>query len=181
MVNFNKLVLPFTLLATLAASAPTPEPSVTPTGKEYYLKTAVIDGGDSSKDGLYLHTYHTGAGLNDVVLSSSSDGSPKGFLNGTYQEFDLGGDFPWGLDVSGSSNYANWEFAYINGGQGTEGFVLESDGLKWNTTEFDSWLVCDWWHDSPQLFYKVSASGGSTADSVPSTCAKVNLLPEYLS
>ena len=46
-----------------------------------------------------------GAGLNDVTLGPKT-GASKGYLNGTYQEFDLGTAYPWGLSVGGDSNYA---------------------------------------------------------------------------
>jgi hypothetical protein len=68
---------------TVTASAP----CFTPTGPEYYLKTQVINGGNSSKSGLYLEAYHTGAGENDAVLvpNTPDQTMATGFLDGSYQ------------------------------------------------------------------------------------------------
>lgn len=43
--------------------------------------------------------------MNDVTLGSVNVAS-KGFLNGTYQQFDYGTDFPWGFQMGGNTNYA---------------------------------------------------------------------------
>lgn len=69
---------------------------------EYYLKTCVINATDdygTNKEGLYVASYHTGAGLNDVALISDISGASKGFLNDTYQQFDYNTSFPWYLDL----------------------------------------------------------------------------------
>jgi len=61
MVHFRSLFATAAALASLVAAAPSPSPSITPTGQEYYLKTSVINDSDhSSKDGLYVSAYHTG-------------------------------------------------------------------------------------------------------------------------
>ncbi len=72
---------------------------------EYYLRTRTTDP-SSDKNGLYLYAYHTGAGLNDVVLNSNVTGASPAFLNDTYQLFDFGSAFPWGLSMGGNTNYA---------------------------------------------------------------------------
>ena len=76
---------PITSTTTVTVTAPAP--CFTPTGPEYYLKTHVVDGGNSSKDGLYLDGYHTGAGLNDAVLvpNTSEWNLAMGWLDGSYQ------------------------------------------------------------------------------------------------
>ena len=69
---------------------------------EYYLQTSVINAtGDcgTDKDGLYVVGYHTGAGLDDVALVSDFSVASKGFLNGTYQQFDYNTSFPWYMDL----------------------------------------------------------------------------------
>lgn len=73
--------------ATATVTVTAPAPCFTPTGPEYYLKTQVIKGGNSSKSGLYLEAYHTGAGENDAVLVPNTPDQTlaKGFLNGSYQ------------------------------------------------------------------------------------------------
>lgn len=72
-----------TATVTVTASAP----CFTPTGPEYYLKTQVINGGNSSKSGLYLEAYHTGAAENDAVLvpNTPDQTMATGFLDGSYQ------------------------------------------------------------------------------------------------
>ena len=64
-----------------------PAPCFTPIGSEYYLRTQIIEGGNSSKSGLYLEGYHTGAGQNDAVLvpNTSDHTLAKGWLDGSYQ------------------------------------------------------------------------------------------------
>jgi hypothetical protein len=69
---------------------------------EYYLKTCVINATDdygTNKEGLYLSSYHTGAGLSDVALISDLSVAGKGFLNDTYQQFDYNSSFPWYMDL----------------------------------------------------------------------------------
>ncbi len=73
--------------ATVTVTMTAPAPCFTPIGSEYYLKTQVIEGGNSSKSGLYLEGYHTGAGENDAVLvpNTSDHTLAKGWLDGSYQ------------------------------------------------------------------------------------------------
>ena len=67
-----------TTTTTTAAPAPT---TITPVGREYYLKTQVIEhGGPRRFNNLYIEAYHTGAGLNDAVLVPKSNHSAKGSL-----------------------------------------------------------------------------------------------------
>jgi hypothetical protein len=69
---------------------------------EYYLQTSVTNGaGDcgTNKGGLYVLGYHTGAGLTDAVLFADISMASKGFLNGTYQQFDYNTSFPWYMDL----------------------------------------------------------------------------------
>lgn len=77
---------------------------------EFFLKTSLVSG-DSSKDGLYVAAYHTGAGENDAVLVPGTADASAAFLNGTNLQFDLGTDFPWGTVMGGDANYAG-EFNY---------------------------------------------------------------------
>lgn len=72
---------------------------------EYYLKTRTLDA-TSNKNGLFVLAYHTGAGLNDVVLTSNTTEASKGFLQDTFQLFDFGTSFPWSFSMGGSANYA---------------------------------------------------------------------------
>lgn len=87
-------LLSFSLAAPQAASSTATVSPTAPTSTEYYLKTQVIHGSHSSKNDLYVSNYHTGAGFNDATLGPLCDGAAKGFLNGTYQQFDLSTTFP---------------------------------------------------------------------------------------
>jgi hypothetical protein len=75
---------------------------------EYYLQTCVINGINdygTNKEGLYVVSYHTGAGLGDAALTSNISVASKGFLNGTYQQFDQNTTFPVAM-VLGYEPYA---------------------------------------------------------------------------
>jgi len=163
------LLLPTALTATIHARQ----------SQEYYLVTSVLDqsyGSSSSKDGLYVSSYHTGAGESDATLDSDVSVAAKGYLNGTYQIFDFNTTFPWGLYMGSDANYAGWEFTQINVGNGTEGFFINETGLQWGTEDsgFGGWLACDWWHGLPQLFWLDSFYD----DPIPSSCSQVYLLPQ---
>jgi hypothetical protein len=88
------------LLPTILAS-PTQRRQAA-SSNEYYLQTCVISATDdhgTDKEGLYVAGYHTGAGLDDVALTSDVSVASKGFLNATYQQFDYNTPFPWYLDL----------------------------------------------------------------------------------
>lgn len=114
MVRFTITAL-LTGLASLVATAPSSvvnrrQSSLSEPGKSYYLQTRVTStqGNASAHNDLYLAGYHTGAGMNDVVLVRDVSLAVKGFQNDTYQEFDLGSPFPYGLTKSGSQIYVAW-------------------------------------------------------------------------
>ncbi|KAF6226008.1 hypothetical protein HO173_012598 [Letharia columbiana] len=140
----------------------------------YYLQTRVKGYGNEDKNGLYVSGYHTGAGENDATLESI-DAASVGFLNGTNQQFDYGTDFPWGMVMVLYDYYAEWDFVAINAGYGSAGFFFNETGLQYNQNPdgFSGWLVCDWWHGVPQLFWKFFAN----SNQFPSSCAQVDLLP----
>jgi hypothetical protein len=75
---------------------------------EYYLQTCVINSTNdygTDKEGLYVVSYHTGAGLGDATLTSNITVASRGFLNGTYQQFDQNTTFPVAM-VLGYEPYA---------------------------------------------------------------------------
>lgn len=174
----------------IANAAPAPQASIVPTGRTYYLKT--ISNRTAFAD-LYVEAYHTGAGFNDAVLVQK--GSPNtlaatGFLNGTYQEFNLGDDFPWGM-VMTEAAYGSWQSVQINAGFGSQGFYFNNTdgtgrkGLKWVDgwpyelagspgNDWNGWLACNWAHGLPQLFWL----SGSTPR-LPCSCAQVELVREF--
>ena len=97
------------VLPTILTSPTTQQRRQPPAHSEYYLQTSVINGcGDCGTDkvGLYVASFHTGAGLSDAVLVSDISGASKGFLvNNTYQEFDYGSSISWYMDL-GAQDYA---------------------------------------------------------------------------
>ncbi|EME78756.1 uncharacterized protein MYCFIDRAFT_89396 [Pseudocercospora fijiensis CIRAD86] len=176
------------------------------TTREYQLKTCLKSGqsGKSRYDNLWLSSYHTGAGLNDVVFDETRAAASKGFLNATNvtsgdrtyynQLFDLGTTFAWGLViVESESFYAAWQPVEMNAGvQGSDtvvsGFFINSTGLQWtsdpkspgsSSDAFGGWLVCDWWHGVPQLFFRFKYYPTS-AYPAPASCADIDLLPQYI-
>ncbi|KAI9688300.1 MAG: hypothetical protein M1820_010282 [Bogoriella megaspora] len=139
---------------TSTASPAAPSPTVANTTQSFHLRTQAIDPSNKLFDGYYFQTYHTGAGFNDVALiqGSASDGA-VGFLNGTadtvdptgavgyYADFDLGGEFPYGIDATVYAPYQGWSNVEVNAGQQTAGFLIKEDvGLVWNYTSFGGWL-----------------------------------------
>lgn len=79
--------------------------TITPPAR-YYLHTKVVnidrhnDTG-SNKTDLWLYSYHTGAGLGDVGLSSNKSIAWEGYLNGTQQLFTYENNQigPWPLAI----------------------------------------------------------------------------------
>ena len=72
----------------------------------YHLRTKAVNGAHkdcgSNKTGLYLYSYHTGAGLGDATLSSNKSIAWQGYLNGsqqlmTYSDNQIG---PWPLAIA---------------------------------------------------------------------------------
>lgn len=97
------------LLTSLAlvASAVTATPLV-PRAEDaappnFHLKTT--NAGQDAHNNLYVYGYHTGAGLNDAVLSPDASKASTGQLNGTQVQFDLGSEFPYGLQMEGATDY----------------------------------------------------------------------------
>ncbi|KAF2085766.1 hypothetical protein K490DRAFT_67362 [Saccharata proteae CBS 121410] len=182
-------LLPSTLALALPQPSPssstTTTPTLVPTGPEYHLRTRLANNSTAATKAQYndlcLVAYHTGAAENDAVLYPGTEYCIKGFLNATqasgesYQEFDLGNYWPYGLGLA-YEPYAAWAPVRINAGQGDVGMVMAPEGLISNATEFGGWMVCDWWHGDVQLFWrnKFEASGSLA---VPQSCAEVFLVP----
>ena len=65
--------------STSTTLLPTSFPTLTPVGFEYYLRSQLArTGGPARFANLYVQAYHTGAGLNDVVLLERDEYSAKG-------------------------------------------------------------------------------------------------------
>lgn len=147
---------------------------------QFWLKTSVAPGINdcgSSKDGLFLSSYHTGAGLGKAVgvRAQPDPGSPYFYLNDT----DLlwvtpGNDVgPWPVTIDYGAYQAFYPIDISVAGIGpTPGFFINSTGLQSNQTT-GGWLACDWWYQAPQLFILNGVDNGP----LPSSCSIVNLVP----
>ncbi|KAK4987052.1 hypothetical protein LTR66_001544 [Elasticomyces elasticus] len=199
-----RFLLLFCTITTLICSARCQPSPPFNTSREYLLRTEVKphQRGKSRFNNLWVVSSHTGAGLGDAVLYPDKPHAIKGFLNATNvtipnsdgefyanQEFDLGNPFPWTMYMDDVNFYAAWEPVRINAGFGApnypySGFFINNTGLQWTTSPggsegqngFGGWFVCNWWHNVPQLFYKLSYYDYPN----PCSCADVNLIPEYL-
>ncbi|KAE8355081.1 hypothetical protein BDV28DRAFT_129678 [Aspergillus coremiiformis] len=144
--------------------------------KNFHLKTT--DASNSAHNNLYVYGYHTGAGFNDAVLTPNVGTASPAFLNDTNVQFSLDTPFPWGLFMLPQNNYGAWEPVQINTGYGSGGFSINNGGLQWLEQHgFGGWLVCDWYHNAPQLFYLYKF----LEPTIPSSCSKVQLSVEPIS
>ncbi|RMZ74730.1 hypothetical protein DV737_g5798, partial [Chaetothyriales sp. CBS 132003] len=150
----------------------------------FYLQTQVV--GDlpdcgTDKDGLWLYSFHTGAGLGDAVLSSNKSYAMQAYLNGSQQLFTYPGNTigPWPLGIA-YLPYSFFSYVTISiaeSGPPQEGFFYNETGLHFNQSA-GGWIVCDWWHGAPQLFDLVrDEAAGPAFGSIPTSCSKVNLVP----
>jgi hypothetical protein len=87
--------------------------------------------------------------------------------------------------------YSGWQPVRIDAGYGGtsprgmgEGFFTNSTGLQWSSNAgvnpaVDSgggWIICDWWHGVPQLFFRLAFYDLP----LPASCAEIYLRPEYI-
>jgi hypothetical protein len=70
--------------------------------EEYYLKTRTTDP-FNDKNNLYVIAYHTGAGLNDVLLIPNMTRASKGYFIDGYQMFEFRTIFPWRMNMGGTA------------------------------------------------------------------------------
>jgi hypothetical protein len=96
------LLFPTLLLTSLTSSAPSLLPRQTP--QQYYLRTSVLpsvaanDTG-TPKGNLYILPYHTGAGLNDVVLTPNISYALSGSL-GSATSFSSNDTTAWATNLT---------------------------------------------------------------------------------
>ncbi|BDD58224.1 hypothetical protein MPDQ_002131 [Monascus purpureus] len=162
-------------IASVVVTANPIAPRDADSAKTFRLKTSQAN--LPNHNNLYVYAYHTGAGLNDAVLTSDAGTASPAILNDTTVQFELGTSFPWGLILEGDTNYAAWELVEINAGAGVPGFSINGSGLVWNGSGFGGWLVCDWYHNAAQLFWL----NYYYSPVIPSSCSKANLDVEYTS
>ncbi|KMP06255.1 hypothetical protein CISG_02391 [Coccidioides immitis RMSCC 3703] len=149
------------ILSMLSAALPAPEGA-----REYYIRDS---------NGQYLSSYHIQAGASDAVLVPDVERASKGFLSGSNQMISSESEISWGM-VLNAPKYSQWANVQIRAGDTTDGFFLDGDRLLWrDDDEFRGWLVCDWWHGLPQLFWVPSARNET---SYPSSCWMTDLRVE---
>ncbi|EGP84648.1 unnamed protein product [Zymoseptoria tritici ST99CH_3D1] len=152
---------------------------------KYVLKTEPLPGSANLlHSGLYLYASHTGAGLYDPVFDVNKTVGSVGQLDNGHQAFDVGTNT---AELSMMyAPYAAWAGVAMNLGDGDSGYYLNENGLQWtsspespggSTDSFKGWLVCDWYHGAPQLFWRISGYEHTT---IPSSCAPVLLKPEAI-
>ncbi|CAG7937285.1 unnamed protein product [Penicillium salamii] len=185
-----------TSLFILAASAIITPVAGTSSLGHFRLKS--IGATNQEHNNLYVYAYHTGAGLNDAVLTKDVNAASSVYLNGTNAFFDFNTELLWGVVATGDNKYtceclplescvlisirANenstaWERILINAGQGSNGFSAEGSSFIWSEASgFGGWLVCNWYHNAPQLFY-LNRNYNAT---IPSSCSKIQLKAEYI-
>ncbi|KAA8650120.1 hypothetical protein EYZ11_010900 [Aspergillus tanneri] len=169
-----KLFASIALLVSAVAANPIARAAGNVTGA-FHLKT--VGASEAKHNDLYVYAYHTAAGFNDAVLTSDTKTANPAFLNNTHAQFALDTPFPWGFTMHPHNNYAAWEPVEINTGYGDEGFTIDGNGLQWSNSLFGGWLVCDWYHNEPQLFYLYKPYEAK----FPSSCSRVNLQIEEIS
>ncbi|KAJ5461262.1 uncharacterized protein N7458_002814 [Penicillium daleae] len=148
---------------------------VTRDTNQFHLKTAGAT--NALHNDLYVYAYHTGAGLNDAVLDKDDTNAAPFYLNGTSALATLGTEFPWGMSANGDTNYASWEPIEINAGEGSSGFSIDNGNFVWSEADgFGGWLVCDWSHNAPQLFYL----NRYYQPTIPSSCSTAQLNAIYI-
>ncbi|KAF3932512.1 hypothetical protein ABW20_dc0100333 [Dactylellina cionopaga] len=151
------------------------------TTREFHLKTKLLNPTHERAkfNNLYLYSYHTGAGLSDGCFDTKPipNGNGIAFYNKTATTviFQLSDDFPWGLSLTYDTMYNQWGSVTIDGGIGQDGWKFNASGLINTYSLWGGWMVCDWAHGVPQLFWRYNY-----ANSLPSSCGIVQLLPQYI-
>lgn len=91
---FSQVALTVATLAASSLAAPS----------EFYLKTTASN--ISSHNNLYVEAYHTGAGMADAVLTTSTADAGHFYLNETYLQMDIDEEYTYGWDIGADTNYA---------------------------------------------------------------------------
>ncbi|KAJ6037940.1 uncharacterized protein N7446_012214 [Penicillium canescens] len=165
---------PLTCLSLLAASA-IAAPIASSFPKHFHLKSRGAT--NQEHNNLYVYAYHTGPGLNDAALTKDVNTASSVFLTGTKALFNFNTEFSWGVVATGDTKYTSWDPISINAGQGSNGFSVKGNNFQWSeVSSFGGWLVCDWYHNVPQLFYLNRDHDAA----IPSSCSKVQLKVEYI-
>ncbi|KAF3936506.1 hypothetical protein ABW19_dt0200266 [Dactylella cylindrospora] len=174
-----------TILTTLLCLSATVA-AIQNTTREFHLKTRLLKPryGRYKFNNLYVYSYHTGAGQSDAALGPTKLSNRNGvaFYNASSPTsktgniiFQLSADFPWGLSLTYDAQYNEWASVTIGAGPGQSDFRFNASGLVSDFDAWGGWMVCDWAHGVPQLFWRFYY-----ADSLPRSCALVQLHLEYI-
>ncbi|CZR62886.1 uncharacterized protein PAC_12783 [Phialocephala subalpina] len=157
---------------------------------QFFLKTAPLPGEPPSPyTNLYLR--HHGSGINSVVLTPAPPKFIKGHLDGKRIIFTSASHEgrQWGLTLrTDGGQRAGWEKVEIVEDGGSDGLVF-SEGVgdgKEELLEFEEedsgekvwkgFMVCEWAHGHPQLFWVTYQLKGE----LPSFCHRVQIVREML-
>ncbi|CAG7959116.1 unnamed protein product [Penicillium nalgiovense] len=164
-----------TSLLMLAASAIVTPVASTSSPEHFHIKS--VGATNQEHNNLYVYAYHTGAGPNDAVLAKDVNTASSVYLDGTGTFFDFNTKLLWGVVATGDNKFTSWGPNLINAGQGSNGFSVKGNSFMWSEASgFGGWLVCDWYHKAPQLFY-LNRYYDAT---IPSSCSKIQLKTEYI-
>lgn len=156
---------------------------------QFFLKTAPLPGDASSISpftNLYLR--HHGSGIDSVVLTTAPPKFIKGHLDGRRINFTSAShpDRQWGLALrTDRKQRAGWEHVEIVEDGGSDGLyfatdekeeVLEFDEVDEGEKVWKGWMVCDWAHGHPQLFWMTDKLKGE----LPTFCHRVQIVREML-
>ncbi|KAF3163657.1 hypothetical protein TWF106_010548 [Orbilia oligospora] len=167
----------FTVFVTAALAAFTMSVEAVRNLQKFKVQTKVIEG-NRKFDGLWASLYHTGAGTADVYFHNNRTAAFSAFLNHTQFQWVYTGvsQIPYALNLQ-YQTYATWGPLEVSPGYGSDyygkGFVFKNGNqIVDKFEEWTGWLVCDWWHQVPQLFW---TQIGAKVKVIPS-CAKVQLI-----
>ena len=180
-MHFGAYLTSVAAVAGFAAAAPLEAREGRPPSN-FYLQSNVVSRSPkdfgSNKQGLWLGSYHTGAGLGAATFSADKSTAAVGSLNATgeiYQTQFKIGDYEWPMAVE-YGPYQTLESVTISvaGDQDDFGFYFTDNGLQWNYTEFAGWVACDFWYSgSPSLFAQVTTN---KAADLPVSCSQIELV-----
>ncbi|KAK6543693.1 hypothetical protein TWF694_000428 [Orbilia ellipsospora] len=167
----------FTYLATAATALMSASVDAIKDLQTFKVQVKVIDG-NKKFDGLWASLYHTGAGTADVYLQNNRTAAFPAFLNNTQFQWVYTGvsNIPYALNLE-YQTYAAWGPLEVTPGYGSDyygkGFKFgKGNSIVDTFEEWTGWLVCDWWHQVPELFW---SQVGFDLKVIP-TCASVQLI-----
>ncbi|KAK6341396.1 hypothetical protein TWF696_008472 [Orbilia brochopaga] len=171
----------FIALATAALAALTASVAGINDLAQFKVKSKVIEG-NTKFCGLWGSLYHTGAGMWDVTFQDNRTAGWYSFINNTQFQWAYptptnteSDDIPWALDLQYQA-YNAWGTIEVSAGYGSEYYgrnftVAENGTIVSDFEEWAGWLICDWGHQVPQLFWAQIAYNIT----VLCSCARVEL------